>query len=58
MAKFKNGDTVLYKDRKGMIYGKPRANKYKGLVYTIRIGDDYFKAAASEISSLKEIVAP
>lgn len=50
MEKIKNGDPVFYKNRKGTIYGKPRENKYKGLLYTVKIGDDYVKASASELS--------
>jgi hypothetical protein len=51
MEKIKNGDPVIYKDRKGTIYGRPRENKYKGLLYTVKIGDDeYVKATESEIS--------
>ena len=50
MEKIKNGDPVLYKNLKGTIYGKPRENKYKGLLYTVKIGDDYFKAGANELT--------
>jgi hypothetical protein len=50
MEKIKNGDTVIYKDRKGTIYGKPRENKFRGIVYTVKIGDEYIKATASELS--------
>jgi len=50
MEKIRNGDPVLYKNLKGTIYGKPRENKYKGLVYTVKIGDDYIKASASELT--------
>lgn len=50
MEKIKNGDPVLYKNLKGTIYGKPRENKYKGLLYTVKIGDDYVKASASELT--------
>lgn len=49
MEKIKNGDPVIYKDRKGTIYGKPRENKYRGVVYTVKIGDEYIKATASEL---------
>jgi hypothetical protein len=49
MEKIRNGDPVLYKEQQGIVYGKPREVKSKGLVYTIRIGDDYFKAYPSEI---------
>lgn len=55
MEKIKNGDPVLYKNRKGTIYGKPRENKYKGLLYTVKIGEEYFKASASELTSLLDI---
>jgi hypothetical protein len=54
MEKIKNGDSVIYKDRKGTIYGKPRENKYRGVLYTVKIGDDYVKATASELSLEKE----
>ncbi|MEX2231566.1 MAG: hypothetical protein WD824_05365 [Cyclobacteriaceae bacterium] len=50
MEKIKNGDPVLYKNLKGTIYGKPRENKYKGLLYIVKIGDDYFKASANELT--------
>ena len=50
MEKIKNGDPVLYKNRRGTIYGKPRENKYKGLLYTVKIGDDYVKASPSELT--------
>ena len=50
MEKIKNGDAVLYKNLKGTIYGKPRENKYKGLLYTVKIGDDYVKASANELT--------
>jgi hypothetical protein len=50
MEKIKNGDTVLYKNLKGTIYGKPRENKYRGLLYTVKIGDEYYKASASELT--------
>jgi hypothetical protein len=60
MEKIKNGDQVIYKDRKGIIYGKPRENKYRGVLYTVKIGDDYVKATPSEISLEKEsnVLAP
>lgn len=54
MEKIKNGDPVLYKKLKGTIYGKPRENKYKGLLYTVKIGDDYIKASASELTLNEE----
>ena len=57
MEKIKNGDPVLYKNLKGTIYGKPRENKYKGLLYTVRIGDDYFKASPSELTLNAEELA-
>lgn len=50
MEKIKNGDPVLYKNLKGTVYGKPRENKYKGLLYTVKIGEDYIKATASELT--------
>jgi hypothetical protein len=54
MEKIKNGDPVIYKDRKGTIYGKPRENKYRGVLYTVKIGDDYFKAGPSELTLEKQ----
>lgn len=50
MEKIKNGDTVIYKDQVGIVYGKPRQNRQKGIVYTIRVGDEYFKASSSELT--------
>ena len=50
MEKIKNGDAVFYKNLKGTIYGKPRENKYRGLLYTVKIGDEYYKASASELT--------
>ena len=57
MEKIRNGDPVLYKNLKGTIYGKPRENKYKGLLYTVKIGEDYVKASASELTLNAEEVA-
>lgn len=54
MEKIKNGDPVLYKNLRGTIYGKPRESKFKGLLYTVKIGDDYFKASASELTRHSE----
>jgi hypothetical protein len=56
MEKIKNGDSVIYKDRKGTIYGKPRENKYRGVLYTVKIGDDYVKATSSELVLDKEVL--
>ena len=50
MDKIKNGDSVLYKNLKGTIYGKPRESKYRGLIYTVRIGNDYVKASPNELT--------
>jgi hypothetical protein len=50
MEKIRNGDPVLYKNLRGTIYGKPRENKFKGLLYTVKIGDEYYKASASELT--------
>lgn len=55
MEKIRNGDPVLYKNLKGTIYGKPRENKYKGLLYTVKVGDEYFKASANELTNLAEV---
>jgi hypothetical protein len=54
MEKIKNGDSVLYKDRKGTIYGKPRESKHRGTLYTVKIGDDYVKASPNEIKLNKQ----
>ena len=54
MEKIRNGDPVLYKNLKGTIYGKPRENKNKGLLYTVKVGDEYFKASANELTNLSE----
>src|SRR5690606_24344255 len=50
MDKIKNGDSVLYKNLKGTIYGKPRESKYRGLIYTVKIGNDYVKASPNELT--------
>ena len=57
MDKIKNGDPVLYKNLKGTIYGKPRESKYKGLLYTVKIGDDYVKASPNELTLNAEELA-
>ena len=57
MEKIKNGDPVIYKDRRGTIYGKPRENKYRGILYTVKIGDDYVKATPNELSIAKDTSA-
>jgi hypothetical protein len=54
MDKIKNGDAVRYKNQRGTVYGKPRQSKFGGLLYTIRIGDEYYKASASELSPENE----
>jgi hypothetical protein len=54
MEKIRNGDSVLYKDQAGTVYGKPRESKHKGTLYTVKIGDDYFKATPGELSLLKQ----
>jgi len=48
--KIKNGDPVIYRDQQGTIYGKPRESKYRGVLYTVKVGDDYFKASPGELS--------
>ena len=58
MDKIKNGDPVLYKNQKGTIYGKPRESKHKGLLYTVKIGDDYVKASPNELTlNAEELVS-
>lgn len=54
MNKIRNGDTVLYRNLQGTIYGRPRENKYRGLLYTVRIGNEYVKASASELTPLSQ----
>ena len=51
MDKIKNGDPVIYKDQQGTIYGKPRESKHRGTLYTVKVGDDYFKASPGELTS-------
>ena len=53
MDKIKNGDSVIYKDQQGTIYGKPRESKYRGTWYTVKVGDEYFKAAPTELTVAK-----
>lgn len=53
MEKIKNGESVIYKDQQGTIYGKPRENKYKGTLYTVKVGDDYYKATPGELTVKK-----
>lgn len=50
MEKIKNGDPVMYRNQQGIVYGRPREIKTRGLVYTIRIGDEYVKVGPGEIS--------
>jgi hypothetical protein len=50
MDKIKNGDPVIYKEQQGTIYGKPRESKYRGTLYTVKVGDDYFKATPGELT--------
>jgi hypothetical protein len=50
MEKIKNGDSIVYRNREGIVYGRPREIKSRGLIYTIRIGDEYIKALPSELS--------
>jgi hypothetical protein len=57
MEKIKNGDPVIYQNQEGTVYGRPREVKFKGTVYTIRIGNDYVKVSPWEISpAVKEEV--
>ena len=51
MEKIKNGDSVIYKKQVGTIYGKPRESKYRGTMYTVKVGDDYFKASPNELKA-------
>ncbi|HEY9048084.1 MAG TPA: hypothetical protein VIN08_19390 [Ohtaekwangia sp.] len=50
MEKIRNGDPVIYRNQQGIVYGRPREIKSRGLIYTIRIGDEYVKALPSEIA--------
>ncbi len=54
MEKIKNGDSVIYKEQMGTIYGKPRESKYRGTMYTVKVGDDYFKATPGELKVANE----
>lgn len=54
MEKIKNGDPVIYKEQMGTIYGKPRESKYRGTTYTVKVGDDYYKAAPGELKMANE----
>ena len=49
MEKIKNGEAVIYKEQVGTIYGKPRESKYRGTMYTVKVGDEYFKATPAEL---------
>lgn len=53
MEKIKNGDPVIYKEQMGTIYGKPRESKFRGTLYTVKVGDDYYKASPNELSQPK-----
>jgi hypothetical protein len=53
MDKIKNGDPVIYKDQAGTIYGKPRESKYRGTLYTVKVGEDYYKASPGELTMPK-----
>ena len=50
MDKIRNGDPVIYKDQQGTIYGKPRESKYRGTLYIVKVGDDYYKASPGELT--------
>jgi hypothetical protein len=54
MDKIRNGDSVIYKEQQGTIYGKPRESKYKGTLYTVKVGEDYFKASPGELTLAKQ----
>lgn len=55
MEKIKNGDSIIYQNQEGVVYGRPREVKSLGLVYTIRIGNDYVKLSSWEISQAVKI---
>jgi hypothetical protein len=46
----KNGDLVIYKGIEGVVYGKPRESKYKGIICLVKIGDDYIRVLQSELT--------
>lgn len=50
MEKIKNGDSVIYKEQAGTIYGKPRESKHKGTLYTVKVGEEYYKASPGELT--------
>ena len=50
MDKIKNGDSVIYREQAGTIYGKPRESKLRGTLYTVKVGNDYFKATPGELT--------
>lgn len=54
MEKIRNGEAVIYKEQIGTIYGKPRESKYRGTMYTVKVGDDYFKATPAELKVANE----
>jgi hypothetical protein len=54
MEKIRNGEAVIYKEQVGTIYGKPRESKYRGTMYTVKVGDDYFKATPAELKVATE----
>lgn len=56
MDKIRNGDSVIYKDQQGTIYGKPRESKYRGTLYTVKVGDEYFKATPGELTPTNQEV--
>jgi hypothetical protein len=54
MEKIKNGDPVMYRNQLGTVYGKPREIKSRGLIYTIRIGEEYVKVWPNEITPVEK----
>ena len=55
MEKIKNGDSVIYQNQEGVVYGRPREVKSLGLVYTLRIGNDYVKLSSWEMAQATKI---
>jgi len=54
MERIKNGDSVIYRNQHAIVYGRPREVKSRGLIYTLRIGDEYVKVWPNEITPDEE----
>ena len=53
MERIKNGDPVMYRNQQAIVYGRPREVKSRGLIYTLRIGNDYVKVWPNEITPIE-----